>query len=274
MSHSLSSSSQGTAFVDVYGLIGFPLGHSFSAKYFAEKFSRESIAATYENFEMEQLPDLHQWAMAHLDLRGFNVTIPHKQTIIAQVDALSPAASEIGAVNVVRIVRSDDGEVRLLGDNSDWVGFIESLRPLLRPDIQRALVLGTGGASRAVIVALRKLGIHPTYVSRHHLPQGVEVGGAVVPVLTYDALTPEVLKAHPLVVNTTPLGMHPKVEEAPVIPYTLLTSAHVLYDLVYNPLETRFMQLGQVQGAVVKNGLEMLHLQAEAAWEAWHTLAL
>ncbi len=274
MAHSLSPSSQGTAFVDVYGLIGFPLGHSFSAKYFAEKFSRESIAATYENFEMEQLPDLHQWAMAHPDLRGFNVTIPHKQTIIAQVDVLSTAASEIGAINVVRIVRSDDGEVRLLGDNSDWVGFTESLCPLLRPDIQRALVLGTGGASRAVIVALRKLGIHPTYVSRYPLPQGVEVGGAVVPVLTYDDLTPEMMKAHPLVVNTTPLGMHPKVEEAPAIPYAWLTSAHVLYDLVYNPLETRFMQLGKAQGAVVKNGLEMLHLQAEAAWEAWHTLAL
>ena len=271
MAHSLSPSSQGTAFVDVYGLIGFPLGHSFSAKYFAEKFSRESIAATYENFEMEQLPDLHQWAMARPDLRGFNVTIPHKQTIIAQVDALSPAASEIGAVNVVRIVRSDDGEVRLLGD---WVGFTESLRPLLRPDIQRALVLGTGGASRAVVVAVRKLGIHPTYVSRYPLPQGVEVGGAVVPMLTYDALTPEMMKTHPLVVNTTPLGMHPKVEEAPAIPYAWLTSAHVLYDLVYNPLETHFMQLGKAQGAVVKNGLEMLHLQAEAAWEAWRTLAL
>ena len=133
---------------------------------------------------MEQLPDLHQWAMTQPHLRGFNVTIPHKQTIIAQLDALSPAATGIGAVNVVRIVRSADGEVRLLGDNSDWVGFTESLRPLLRPDIQRALVLGTGGASRAVIVALRKLGIHPTYVSRYPLPQGVEVGGAVVPVLT------------------------------------------------------------------------------------------
>lgn len=274
MGHSLSSSSQGTAFVDVYGLIGFPLRHSFSAKYFAEKFACENIEATYENFEMEQLPDLHQWAMTQPHLRGFNVTIPHKQTIIAQLDALSPAATEIGAVNVVRIVRSAEGEVRLLGDNSDWVGFTESLCPLLRPDIQRALVLGTGGASRAVIVALRKLGIHPTYVSRHRLPQGVEVGGAVAPVLTYDAFTPEVMKAHSLVINTTPLGMHPKVEEAPAIPYALLTSAHVLYDLVYNPLETRFMQLGKAQGAVVKNGLEMLHLQAEAAWEAWHTLAL
>ena len=274
MGHLLSSSSQGAAFVDVYGLIGFPLGHSFSARYFAEKFACENIEATYENFEMEQLPDLHQWAMIQPHLRGFNVTIPHKQTIIAQLDALSPAATEIGAVNVVRIVRSAEGEVRLLGDNSDWVGFTESLRPLLRPDIQRALVLGTGGASRAVVVALRKLGIHPTYVSRHPLPQGVEVGGAVVPVLTYDALTPEVMKAHSLVINTTPLGMYPKVEEAPAIPYTLLTSAHVLYDLVYNPLETRFMQLGKAQGAVVKNGLEMLHLQAEAAWEAWHTLAL
>lgn len=274
MGHSLSYSSQGAAFVDVYGLIGFPLGHSFSAKYFAEKFACENIEATYENFEMEQLPDLHQWAMIQPHLRGFNVTIPHKQTIIAQLDALSPAATEIGAVNVVCIVRSAEGEVRLLGDNSDWVGFTESLRPLLRSDIQRALVLGTGGASRAVVVALRKLGIHPTYVSRYPLPQGVEVGGAVVPVLTYDALTPEVMKAHSLVINTTPLGMHPKVEEAPAIPYTLLTSAHVLYDLVYNPLETRFMQLGKAQGTVVKNGLEMLHLQAETAWEAWHTLAL
>ena len=274
MGHSLSSSFQGAAFVDVYGLIGFPLGHSFSAKYFAEKFACENIEATYENFEMEQLPDLHQWAMTQPHLRGFNVTIPHKQTIIAQLDALSPAATEIGAVNVVRIVRSAEGEVRLLGDNSDWVGFTESLRPLLRPDIQHALVLGTGGASRAVVVALRKLGIYPTYVSRYPLPQGVEVGGAVVPVLTYDALTPEMMKTHLLVVNTTPLGMHPKVEEAPAIPYAWLTSAHVLYDLVYNPLETRFMELGKAQGAVVKNGLEMLHLQAEAAWEAWHTLAL
>lgn len=274
MDQSLSPSSQGTAFVDVYGLIGFPLGHSFSAKYFAEKFSREDIHAVYENFEFSQLPDLHQWCESRPHLRGFNVTIPHKQTIVAQLDALSPAATEVGAVNVVRCVRSAEGKVRLLGDNSDWVGFTESLRPLLRPDIQHALVLGTGGASRAVVVALRHLGISPTYVSRHAKSEGVKVGGQSVSVLTYDELTPEVMKSHLLIINTTPMGMYPLVQAAPQIPYAQLTSAHVLYDLVYNPLQTQFMQLGLAQGAVVKNGLEMLYLQAEAAWQTWQNLAL
>ena len=250
------------------------MGHSFSAKYFAEKFQREDIHAVYENFEFSQLPNLHQWCELRPHLRGFNVTIPHKQTIVAQLDALSLAATEVGAVNVVRCVRSAEGNVRLLGDNSDWVGFTESLRPLLRPDIQHALVLGTGGASRAVVVALRHLGISPTYVSRYAKSEGVKVGEQSVSVLTYDELTPEVMKSHLLIINTTPMGMYPLVQAAPQIPYAQLTSAHMLYDLVYNPLQTQFMQLGLAQGAVVKNGLEMLHLQAEAAWQTWQNLSL
>ena len=179
-----------------YGLIGHPLGHSFSAAFFAEKFAREHIDARYENFDLAEVNDLRDWVSAHPELVGFNVTIPHKQTIVAQLDALSPAATEVGAVNVVRCVRSAEGKVRLLGDNSDCVGFTESLRPLLRPDIQHALVLGTGGASRAVVVALRHLGISPTYVSRYAKSEGVKVGGQSVSVLTYDELTPEVMKSH------------------------------------------------------------------------------
>ena len=274
MRHTPPSHSAHNVSPEEYGLVGYPLGHSFSAKYFSEKFQREGIQAVYENFEFSQLPNLHQWCESRPHLRGFNVTIPHKQAVVAQLDALSPAATEVGAVNVVRCLRSAEGKVRLLGDNSDWVGFTESLRPLLRPDIQHALVLGTGGASRAVVVALRHLGISPTYVSRHAKSEGVKVGGQSVSVLTYDELTPEVMESHLLIINTTPMGMYPLVQAAPQIPYAQLTSAHILYDLVYNPLQTQFMQLGLAQGAVVKNGLEMLHLQAEAAWQTWQNLAL
>lgn len=272
MANSPLSPAQHAAEMARYGLIGYPLGHSFSKGYFAEKFAREDIAATYENFEMERLPNLHEWVKTQGNLRGCNVTIPHKQAVAAQMDELSPAAREIGAVNVVRPFEQSGGAVQLLGDNSDWVGFSESLRPLLHADIRRALVLGTGGASRAVVYALHQLGITSTYVSRNALSEGVDVGRIHVEVLTYADLTPEVMADHLLIVNTTPLGMHPNTEAAPEIPYTELTPSHVLYDLVYNPLETRFMALGKAQGCVVKNGLEMLHLQAEAAWKVWTNL--
>lgn len=251
-----------------YGLIGFPLGHSFSAGFFAEKFANEGIDARYDNYEMPDVDGLRALIEGDTELCGLNVTIPHKQAVIPLLDALSDEAREIGAVNVIRIERNADGAVRLVGYNSDIIGFKESLRPLLPPTSSlfplKALVLGTGGASKAIVVGLRQLGIVPTYVSRRPAPGQ----------LTYDDLQDVsrariILEEYTLIVNCSPVGMHPHVDEAPAIPYELLTPRHVLYDLVYNPLETRFMQLGRQHGATVKNGLEMLHLQALAAWEMW-----
>lgn len=242
-----------------YGLIGYPLGHSFSAKFFAEKFAKESIDARYDNYEMATVDGLRALIAADAELCGLNVTIPHKQAVIPFLDDLTPEARAIGAVNVIRILRDADGTLRLVGCNSDVIGFTDSLRPLLLPHHTHALVLGTGGASKAIVAGLRSLGIEPTYVSRHPIEGG----------LTYTDLTPDVMATHTVIVNCSPVGMHPHTDEAPAIPYEQLTPRHLLYDLVYNPLDTRFMQLGREHGAVVKNGLEMLHLQAVAAWEMW-----
>lgn len=252
-----------------YGLVGYPLGHSFSAQYFAEKFRREGINATYENFELPSIDQVRLWIKTQPGLQGFNVTIPYKQSVMHYLDDVSHNARSIGAVNVVRIVRDNHGEVRLIGDNSDIIGFTESLRPLLRPEMNRALVLGTGGASRAVILALLRLGIQPTYVSRHEHPEGIAVGPLIIPVITYAQLTAQTMYRHLLIINTTPLGMYPDVDSLPPIPYHALTLLHVLFDLVYTPEETRFMLEGKRIGATVKNGLEMLHAQAEAAWKMW-----
>ena len=178
------------------------------------------------------------------------------------LNGLSAEAEAIGAVNVVCVKRDADGTVRLLGCNSDVVGFSNSIQSLLRPKLHsKALVLGTGGASKAVMYGLRKLGVEPIYVSR--TPKEGQ--------LTYNDLTPEVMRDYKVIVNCTPLGMYPKVDACPDIPYQYLTPDHLLYDLVYNPLETLFMKRGAAQGAVVKNGLEMLHLQAEAAWVDWNS---
>ena len=246
----------------LYGLLGYPLGHSFSAKYFAEKFAKEGIDATYKNFEFAEVADAVAYLLQQDDLLGFNVTIPHKQAIMPYLNGLSAEAEAIGAVNVVCVKRGADGMVKLLGCNSDVVGFSNSIQPLLRPKLHsKALVLGTGGASKAVMYGLRKLGVEPIYVSR--TPKEGQ--------LTYNDLTPEVMRDYKVIVNCTPLGMYPKVDACPDIPYQYLTPDHLLYDLVYNPLETLFMKRGAAQGAVVKNGLEMLHLQAEAAWVDWNS---
>ena len=246
----------------LYGLLGYPLGHSFSAKYFAEKFAKEGIDATYKNFEFAEVADAVAYLLQQDDLQGFNVTIPHKQAIMPYLNGLSAEAEAIGAVNVVCVKRDADGTVKLLGCNSDVVGFSNSIQPLLRPKLHsKALVLGTGGASKAVMYGLRKFGVEPIYVSR--TPKEGQ--------LTYNDLTPEVMRDYKVIVNCTPLGMYPKVDACPDIPYQYLTPDHLLYDLVYNPLETLFMKRGAAQGAVVKNGLEMLHLQAEAAWVDWNS---
>jgi len=243
-----------------YGLLGYPLGHSFSARYFAEKFQREKLAAKYDNFEYPTIAVAIEVLKAMPQLRGFNVTIPYKQAVMPYLSSLSAEARAIGAVNVVCVRRDERGEALFHGDNSDVIGFERSIKPLLRSSVhQRALVLGTGGASRAVVYGLKRLGVMPWYVSRHKAAN----------TLTYGELTPEVMALHKVIVNCSPVGMFPNTEACPAIPYDLLTPDHLLYDLVYNPLETRFMHLGSAHGATVKNGLEMLHLQAEAAWAMW-----
>lgn len=268
--------------MDIYGLIGWPLGHSFSRQFFQEKFQREGICAEYRNFELEAADALPALVQGEKRLRGLNVTIPHKRAVIPLLDALAPEAREIGAVNVIRICREGE-RMRLTGYNSDVVGFRESLRPLLQSWHRRALVLGTGGASLAVVHALRQLNVLPTYVSRTPggtQPQRPDAPDADarpepqreaegIPRLTYADLTPDVMAAHGVVVNCTPVGMFPRVDEAPAIPYALLTPRHLLYDLVYNPRETLFLRRGRERGCTVKNGLEMLRLQALESWRLW-----
>lgn len=244
--------------MDIYGLIGYPLGHSFSSAFFADKFRSEAIDAKYLNFELSDIAAVNSLVKEYPELRGFNVTIPHKQHIIPYLSVISPEARQIGAVNVVRVVRGPKGS-RLEGYNSDVVGFVDSIRPLLRPFHTHALVLGTGGASKAIIYGLRKLGITALSVSRR-----LQTGS-----ITYEMITPEVMRTHKLIVNCTPLGTFPKVNEAPCLPYDELTQDHLLYDLVYNPEQTLFLAKGAERGATTKNGMEMLRLQALAAWEIW-----
>lgn len=244
----------------LYGLIGYPLGHSFSQNFFNEKFASERIDARYMNFEIPNIGYLAKVLSEKNELKGFNVTIPYKQQIIPMLNELDPVAKTIGAVNVVKVMQRR-GRVWLKGFNTDAPAFEDSIRPLLQKHHERALVLGTGGASMAVTYALDQLGISPQLVSRTERPG----------VLTYKDLSPEVMEAHTVVVNCTPVGMYPRIDECPSIPYGQLTSRHLLYDLLYNPDSTLFMQNGMAQGATVKNGIEMLLLQAIASWRIWES---
>lgn len=238
-----------------YGIIGYPLGHSFSRGFFTEKFARESIDAQYLNFEIPDVAMLSDVLRDNPELRGLNVTLPHKQAVIPLLDEMSEEAMEIGAVNVIRVRNG-----KLKGFNSDIIGFTNSIKPLLQPHHRKALVLGTGGASKAIRVGLNRLGIEWTYVSRS--PRDGMV--------TYEDITAETLQEYTVIVNCSPVGMFPKVDAAPAIPYELLSPQHLLFDCVYNPEETLFMKKGREQGATVKNGLEMLHLQAIASWKFWN----
>lgn len=241
--------------MDKYGIIGYPLGHSFSRGFFTEKFAREGIDAQYLNFEIPDVAMLKDVLRENPELRGLNVTLPHKQAVIPLLDELSDEAREIGAVNVIRV---RDGKLK--GFNSDIIGFTESIKPLLKPHHKKALVLGTGGASKAICVGLTRLGLEWKYVSR--MPrEGM---------ITYNDITAETLKEYTVVVNCSPVGMYPKVDEAPAIPYEHLTPKHLLFDCVYNPEDTLFLKRGRERGARGKNGLEMLHLQAIASWRFWN----
>lgn len=247
--------------IQKYGLIGYPLKHSFSKDYFNEKFQAENIDAEYVNFEIPSINDFMEVIEENPNLHGLNVTIPYKEQVIPFLDELDKDAVKIGAVNVIKFVRQGKGKIKLIGYNSDIIGFTQSIEPLLKPHHQKALVLGTGGASKAVYHGLKKLGLTATYVSRSKKNDEL---------LTYRELTPEIMKEYTVIVNCTPIGMYPKEDNCPNIPYEQLTSNHLLYDLIYNPDQTLFLKKGAERGTATKNGLEMLLLQAFAAWEIWH----
>ena len=244
-----------------FGIIGYPLGHSFSAAYFNEKFEAEGIDAVYLKFPIPRIEDFTEVIASNPELCGLNVTIPYKEKVIPYLDELDKNTAHIGAVNVIEVQHLPKGKTRLVGHNSDIVGFMNSIEPLLQPHHTKALVLGTGGASKAVFHGLQNLGVEPQLVSRRKKSDEV---------LTYAELTPEVMDAYKVVVNTTPLGMSPNVDTCADIPYDLLTPQHLVYDVVYNPEQTLFLKKAAAQGAVTKNGLEMLLLQAIAAWEFWN----
>jgi shikimate dehydrogenase len=245
--------------MDKYGLIGYPLGHSFSIGYFNEKFEDEGIDARYINFEIPTIEHLREVLDSTPDLKGLNVTIPYKEKVIEYLDSVSPEARAIGAVNVIRVTHK--GKKTLLkGFNSDVIGFTQSIEPMLEKCHKKALILGTGGASKAIDYGLRSLGLETVFVSRYERPGTVQ----------YDKLKPEDVKEYNVIVNCTPLGMYPKTEECPLLPYEAMDSNNLLYDLIYNPDETMFMKMGKKYGATVKNGLEMLLLQAFASWEFWN----
>lgn len=245
----------------LYGLIGYPLGHSFSQKYFAEKFQQEAIRdARFELFPIEQISQLPDLIARHPQLKGLSVTIPYKEQVMGYLDELDSTAQSIGAVNSIRIERTA-GKARLTGFNTDYYGFRKSLEQTTSRTHHRCLVLGSGGASKAVIHVLKQNGWNPLVVSRTP-SQPRQIG--------YQDLSEEIMAGHLLIVNTTPLGMHPLTDTYPNIPYHELTPDHVLFDLVYNPEVTLFMKKGMQQGCTVKNGYDMLVYQAERSWQLWN----
>ncbi len=245
----------------IFGIIGKPLTHSFSPVYFNQKFESENINAEYLKFELPDIGDLMEVVAEYPNLSGLNVTIPYKQQVIPYLDEIDDDAKEIGAVNVIKITRGKGKDLRFKGYNSDCPAFANSLRPLLLPDSKKALILGTGGAAKAVRQGLINLGIEPVYVSRT----------AREGVLTYEDLDETVMSEHTVIVNCTPVGMYPHEDKCPDIPYNLLTPKHICYDLIYNPDTTLFMKKASANGAIVKNGLEMLLLQAFESWQIWNS---
>lgn len=240
-----------------YGLIGRNISYSFSRKYFSDKFENENIDATYQNFDLGNLNELKDILQQNPEISGFNVTIPYKEVIIPFLDELDPVALEIGAVNTIKIGKTG----KLTGFNTDYFGFINSIKPLLKKNHTHALILGTGGASKAIAYGLEQLGIGYKFVSRN--PQDHQ--------LSYTSLGPEELNTFTLIINCTPQGTHPDIASYPSIPVHYLTPRHLVYDLIYNPPVTRLMELALQNGATVKNGYQMLELQAEKSWEIWNS---
>lgn len=240
-----------------FGIIGYPLTISFSKNYFSEKFEREQIVAAYDLFPLSTI-NLFPKLIADIDFSGMNVTIPYKQEIISYLDELDNTAREIGAVNVIKFIRKGETQ-QTRGYNSDAIGFNKTLDGLLQKHHTKALILGTGGASKAVAYVLKKHGIDYTYVSRTKTANN----------LSYDELTEEILNEHLFIINTTPLGMYP-VDACAPIPFKFIGNKHLLYDLIYKPEKTLFLIKGEEKGATIKNGMDMLWAQAEAAWNIWN----
>ncbi len=244
----------------LFGLIGYPLGHSFSQKYFSEKFRAEGLGGNcYELFPLKTLDMLPELINGNPELCGLNVTIPYKVDIIRFLDETDPLAEAIGAVNVIKIIQKEDG-VRLKGFNTDAPAFMQTIRNIGDVNLKKALVLGTGGASASVCHVFGLMGIDVTRVSRN----------ASKGDLSYNDVTAEILHGSDVIVNTTPVGMYPTTGECPPIDYESLLPGQILYDLIYNPLKTEFLLRGEKKGCRIFNGLEMLHLQAELAWEIWN----
>jgi shikimate dehydrogenase len=241
-----------------FGLIGKNISYSFSAGYFSEKFQKEGISdCSYENFDLQAISEFPKLVQSKPNLIGLNVTIPYKEQVIPYLDELHETAAEIGAVNTIKITPKG----RLIGYNTDYYGFKKSIEPFLKPTHKQALILGTGGASKAVAYALKKLQIKNVFVSRTNHQNG----------LTYSDFTKNIVDNHLLIINCTPLGTFPNVENKPDFPYQFLTPNHLLYDLIYNPAETAFLKMGKSKGASICNGLDMLIHQAEKAWEIWNS---
>lgn len=240
-----------------FGLLGRNIDYSFSRSYFAEKFKKENISAQYLNFDLETIENFPEILKNTPNLVGLNVTIPYKQEVIPFLDILDIDAEKIGAVNTIKVEK----ENKLTGFNTDFIGFAESLKLFLKPNHQKALILGTGGASKAVAFAFTKLGIKYSFVSRQPGPQN----------LKYSDIDKELLKEYSILVNCTPLGTFPDTGNHPKIPFEYLNASHLVYDLIYNPTMTKFMEKARQNGATVTNGLKMLELQAEAAWKIWNS---
>ncbi len=240
------------------GLLGKNIAYSFSRTYFKKKFEDEKITnTTYENFDIETISLFPSIIKETSNLKGLNVTIPYKEVVIPYLDKINKKAKKIGAVNTIKITKKG----KLVGHNTDCYGFKKSIEPFLKPHHKSALILGTGGASKAIAYSLKKLGIVYQYVSRK---QSEGIG------FTYDSLTEDAIKKHQIIINCTPLGTFPNIEDCPNIPYQAITDKHILFDLIYNPDETKFLKLGKQNNAVTINGLNMLRLQAEKAWSIWN----
>jgi shikimate dehydrogenase len=240
-----------------FGLVGRNISYSFSRGFFADKFKKESLQHSYVNFDLQSIEELDDIIRNTPNLKGLNVTIPYKEEVIPILDDLNKRARKIGAVNTIRITRYQ----KLIGYNTDYYGFKNSLKPHLKKHHKRALILGTGGASKAIAYALKKLKIQYDYVSRTE-KEGVK--------FLYTDLTEDIISSYNIIINCTPIGTYPDVNECPDIPYDAITERHILYDLIYNPEQTKFLSCGDIKGATTINGLEMLKLQAEKSWDIWN----
>ena len=240
-----------------FGLVGRNISYSFSRGYFADKFKKENLPHSYVNFDLQSIEELDDIIRNTPNLKGLNVTIPYKEEVILILDDLNKRARKIGAVNTIRITRYQ----KLIGYNTDYYGFKNSLKPHLKKHHKRALILGTGGASKAIAYALKKLKIQYDYVSRTE-KEGVK--------FLYTDLTEDIISSYNIIINCTPIGTYPDVNECPDIPYDAITERHILYDLIYNPEQTKFLSCGDIKGATTINGLEMLKLQAEKSWDIWN----